>query len=295
MRSRKCCGSKIVLPTERSKPVRDPWKYAYLITGEKKVGKTTFAIEGEDTEELVLQFDKPQLATEIREQVIKTWNESVKYIKALEERAEAGTFPYNRVVIDGVYEWYMMCQTATCKHFGIEHPSDEGFARGWHHLRDNFTDAVNRILRLQASAECGAIFIAHAEWKEVPTRGGGKIEKLVPDLTGGCERVVNGKVDGWFVYTYDGDERVMVIRGDELTGAGHRIDGSFLTPGGEQVREIPMGNSAAEGLDNFLKAFNNKQEFATIAEFRAERRKARTKAKAEQKKPAGGTRRRRTK
>lgn len=284
---------KIVLPTERRKPSRDPWNYAYLITGEKKIGKTTFAIEGKDTEELVLQFDKPQLALEICEEVIKTWKESVGYIKVLEERAAADDFPYNRIVVDGVYEWYTMCQSSTCRHFGIDHPSEQKYAQAWHHLRDNFTDAVNRLLRLQTSAECGIVFIAHAEWKEVSTRGGGKAEKLVPDLPGGCERIVNGKVDGWFVYTYDGDDRVLVTLGDEQTGAGHRINNCFLTPGGERVREIPMGDSPSESLTNFLKAFHNKQKHTTIAEFRAEKRKARTREKANQKSSAGGARRRR--
>lgn len=283
-------GEGIVLPAARRKPVDNPWQYAYLLTGEKKIGKTTFAIEG--CEELVLQFDKPQLAYEIREEVIKSWKHFERMLKALEARAEKGDFPYERIVVDGVAESYAMCQVNTCLHFGVDHPSEEGYARGWHHLRDTYTSAVNRLLRLQLSANCGVIFISHAEWKEKSVRGGGKMEKLVPDMPPTCEEIVNGKVDGWFVYDYDGKDRVLVVRGDQTVGAGHRIDGHFLTPEKERVREIPMGNSPKEALENFMKAFNNEQELCTIEEYKAIEREKRTKKKLTTKRE-GGVRRKR--
>ena len=263
-RQKKAGGFK--LPTEKRAKISNPWQFAYLITGEKKIGKTSFAIEG--CNEPVLQFDKPQLAYDICEVMLKTWRESMDALKELEARAESGDFPYDRVIIDGVGEWYSMCQTATCKHFGIDHPSEEGYAKGWHHLRDNFTDAVNRLLRLQHTASCGIVFIAHAEWREVNIRGGGKVDKLVPNLGSRCEEIVNGKVDGWFCYDYVGENRVLVVRGDQTTGAGHRIDGRFQTTDDRQVVEIPMGNSAHEAMENFVKGFNNKLEYATYKEMR---------------------------
>ena len=67
-------GDTLTLPTERRVPVNNPWEYAYLLTGEKKIGKTTFAIEGGDV--LVLQFDKPQIAYEIIEVCPNNWKES---------------------------------------------------------------------------------------------------------------------------------------------------------------------------------------------------------------------------
>lgn len=257
---------KSALPTERSEPVADQWAYAYLMTGEKKIGKTTFAIEG--AEELVLQFDKPQIAYSLREVMIRDWAEFKSALAGLEAAAEAGKLPYNRVVIDGAGEWYQMCQKATCRKFGVDHPSEEGYARAWHWLRDEFTDAVNRLLRLQRSAGCGMIFIAHSEWKEKTTRGGVKVERLVPNLPPRCEEILNGKCDAWFTWDYSGDDRIMVVLGDEVTGAGHRIDGHFMTPDGRRVREIHMGGSSAEALRNFTAAFENRQPWATIKEMR---------------------------
>lgn len=252
------------LPTGRRKPVTDPWMYSYLITGEKKIGKTSFALEG--CEEFVIQFDKPNLAYRIREECPKVWKEVERIVKALEDASNEGSFPYQRIIIDGVGEAYAMCQAAVCKYFQVEHPSEVGYARGWHKLRDDFTDFINRLLRLQSTANCGAMFIAHAEWKEVNVRGGGKIEKLVPNLAGKCEEIVNGKVDAWFIYDYIGKRRVLVTQGDMETGAGHRIDGHFLTESGEKIVEIDMGSSPKDAMDNFLSAFHNKQKYSTIEE-----------------------------
>lgn len=276
-------SDKMVLPTGRSKPSADPWSYAYLMTGEKKIGKTKFAIEG--CEEMVFQFDKPQLAYEIREVVIKSWKQFKQGLEALEDKAaeDPGEFPYQRIVIDGAGEWYQMCQQWVCQKFGVEHPSEEGYARAWHKLRDEFTDSVNRLLRLQRNVGCGIIFIAHSEWKEKNTRDGEKIERLVPNLPPRAEEILNGKCDAWFTWDYSGDRRIMVVQGDEVTGAGHRIDGHFLTRDGRRVREIDMGNSSEEALANFMRAFNNEATHATIKEARQAAKGAPVAAK-----PSGG-------
>lgn len=257
------------LPTGRRDPVADPWAYAFLITGQKKIGKTSFAIQG--CEEFVLQFDKPQLSYSIREEGIESWNKFIKILKALEaaaeECADEGTdFPYQRIVIDGAGEWYTMLQTKVCKDFGVDHPSEVGYARAWHALRDQFIDAVNRLMRLQITAQCGLVFICHCEWKEVKTKDGRKIDKLVPNLSGRCEEILGGKVDGWFVYDYYGSARSLILQGSETIGAGHRIDGHFLTSDGRRIEEIHMGNSAKAALKNFLSAFRNEQTYANCRE-----------------------------
>lgn len=257
----------LVLPTEPSAHIADPWAYAYLLTGEKKIGKTKFATTGVDA--LVLQFDKPQIAYQLMEVLCSSWAIFKKALAAIEEKAkDPETFPWDRVVVDGAGEWFTMCQLFTCKHFGVEHPSEEGYARAWHYLRDEFTSAVNRLMRLQATAQCGLIFIAHSEWKTKKTRGGGEVERIVPNLPPRCEEILNGKCDGWFMMDYMGEDRVMVLQGDEYTGAGHRIDGHFMTPSGERVREVPMGGSSEEAVANFVAAFQNKQLHATARELR---------------------------
>lgn len=258
-------SGKSVITMDRRTPVADPWAYAYLITGEKKIGKTAFAIEG--VEEYVLQCDKPQLAYDIREDIVTKWTQAVQIVNQLLDMAARDDMPFQRIVVDGAGELYAMCQTAACAHFGVEHPSEVGYARCWHKIRDDFTSLVNKLLRLQRMCNCGLVFIAHAEWKEKVTRDRQKIERFVPNLPAKCEEILNGKCDAWFTWDYVGKDRVMLIQGDELVAAGHRIDGHFLTTDGRRVREIHMGRSPKEARANFEAAFRNEQEHATMKEF----------------------------
>ena len=276
-RKRKRKGVKtsagFMLPTERRVPVDDPWRYAYLITGEKKIGKTTFAVEG--CEEFMIQFDKAQIAYPVRETCPKTWHDFEQVLKALETAAASGDFPYTRVIVDGVGEWYQVCLESVLGP-GMKDPGDaDDFGKTWRALATKFTKAVNRLLALQIDADCGLMFIAHSEWKEVKTRSG-KIQCLKPNLTARCDEILNGKVDAWFQYDYVDEARVLVIQGSQTIAAGHRIDGHFRTPDGERVREIPMGNSPKEALKAFLKAFANKQEHPSYDGYIRDRRKDRT-------------------
>ncbi len=269
------------LPTTRRLPVNSLDAYAYLLVGEKKIGKTSFSIAGNDVEEFVLQFDKPQLAYNIRETVIEDWNHFMRVLKSLEAAAEdARTFPYTRIVIDGAGEWYSMCQTWACKKLGIDHPSDVGYAKGWHLLRDTFSRAVTRLLALQESVLCGMIFIAHCEWREIRNEGG---EKLVSNLPTRCDEILNGKCDGWFLYHYKGEDHILTIRGSEDVECGHRIDGHFQTTDGRQVREIIMGKSASEARTAFVRAFNNDQTYTTLKEVKPKKDKLKKKKKLKKK------------
>lgn len=89
---------------------------------------------------------------------------------------------------------------------------------------------------------------------------------MAPDFPKQADSVLTGLMDITGAYTYDGNERVLVVSGDETIIAGHRIDGHFLTPKGRHVVEIPMGDSPAEAYANFLNAFENKQPFRTLKE-----------------------------
>lgn len=276
---------KLVLPTTRSIPVQDPWRYAYHVCGERKIGKTSLAIEG--SEEIVFQMDKPQLGFSVREIMVRCWSDRmgktagfIQGIDALEAlyaergpyKADGTGFPYNRIVVDGVAELYAMVTKWACKTHGITHPSEnENWGATWTLIRETFLEAVNRLMHLQGVAECGLFFISHTEWRERKVKGGSSIMKLESDLPSRCEKIINGKVDAWLVYDYVGDNRVLYTLGSQEIGAGHRIDGHFRTPSGERIIEIYMGNAdtdAAFSLSQFLKAFNNEYPFRTMKEFK---------------------------
>lgn len=252
----KAAAIAVSLPTKPSAASDDMSEYHFLIHGEKKIGKTTFTTVEEGV--FLLTFDPKQKALEIMQEHCPNWETFEAYLKALEAAAAAGKYPYKRVVIDGADIWYARCQDWACRQLGIKHPSEEDWGKGWDKLKVTFANAVDRLLALPG----GVWFISHSQWKEIETRQKGvKVTKLVPNLRSGGEEILVGRVDGWFAYDYKEDERILIVKGDERTGAGHRVRGHFQTPDGRAVIEIPMGNDEFVAWTNFKAAFNNKQPF----------------------------------
>lgn len=271
-------GINVSLPMKPSVPVADLSAYSVLIHGEKKIGKTTLTtVEGDV---FLLTFDPPQRAYAVKQRHCPDWKHFIAYLDLLEQKARDDDYPYKRVVVDGADIWYRRCQDYICKKLVIDHPSEEKWGKGWDLLKSTFAKAVDRLLALPG----GCWFISHSEWQEVETRRGDKVQKLNPLIKAGGQDILVGRVDAWFAYDYVGEERVLVVRGDEVTGAGHRIKGHFETPAGKAVREIPMGETEEEAWANFLKAFNNEQEFVSVkqrdrlAEGGSDKKKAKKKA-----------------
>lgn len=243
------------LPMEMEEAGGDLDDFAVLIHGEKKIGKTSLSLQTDDPDKkvLCLQFDPPQIAYRRMEIVCPSMNTFMRALKALEQKAADGEFPYARIVVDRADTWFKYAEKLACQNLAIEHPSEETWGKGWAEVRKIFTEAVDRILRLP----CGKWFLCHSDWKEVETRTEKKIQRLLPNLSGTADEILNGKVDAWFAYTYDEKKRVLVLQGDERTGAGHRINGHFLQKDGSPLESISMGNSEQEGYSNLVAAFNN--------------------------------------
>jgi hypothetical protein len=258
--ARPAAGPTLTLPETPDEPIHDINAYSFLFHGEKKIGKTTLLMEEPGV--FLLTFDPKQKSLGIMQRYCPNWATFEGYLKLLESRR--ANYPYTRVVIDGIDIWYRACQNGVCKELGIKHPSEEGWGKAWDMLKERFANAVDRLLALPG----GCWFISHSDWREIKTRSGEKVTKLVPLVKAGGEEILVGRVDGWFAYVYDGPERVLIIRGDESTGAGHRIRGHFETPDGRQVVEVPMGNSETEAWANLQRAFRNEQPFITVAETR---------------------------
>jgi len=250
----------IELPFEYEEPGGEFDDFSVLLHGEKKIGKTSLALQTDDPDDkvLLIQFDPPQTAYRRMEVVCPNFARFRKVLKKLERLAKKGPgkFPYRRVVIDRADTWYRYGLMYACEKLGIDDPGDLGYGKGWNAVRKEFTNAADRFLRLP----CGKWFLCHSEWADVENRHGDEIRRLVPNLPGQPEEILNGKVDAWFAYAYEGRRRVIIVQGDERVGAGHRINGHFLTPEDEPVRVIPAGRSEKEAFKNLLAAFNNEQE-----------------------------------
>lgn len=279
-------GYDVSIPDSVRVPNADPWKFAYHITGEKKIGKTTFCIASAENpkDAFVWQFDKPNIGYPIREKIFDNWRHVTEHLTAVEAAFKSsGTLPFNRLVIDDVGAMYNMCQDRVCKIENIKHPSDLEWGKGWAAVRKEFESVIMRLLRLQDAAEIGLIFLSHCEWRDIRKKGQKQAEmKLMANLPSQCEKLINGKVDGWFAYDYYGDDRFLTVRGDESVGAGERMNAPghkshFFTPDGRAVRHVYMGRSAEEGVANFLAAYNNEQNYVTMKERRESRRSKTTK------------------
>ncbi len=265
---------ELELPTDLSEISDEFEEYTVFVHGEKKIGKTTLAMASAE-KTFLLTFDPLQKSYALLQRHCPSWKHLKEYISLLEKAAAKGKYPYQRIVVDGADIMHKRCQKHACKMLGINHPSEEDWGKGWDAVNTEFADLIDRILALPG----GKWFISHSTWKEVETRRGKKIEKLVPLMGARAEELLVGKLDAWFAYDYNESDRVLVVRGDERVAAGSRIKGHFLTPGGRSVKEVPMGDSEEEAWENLIAAFENRQKFITLEEREEQAEKAKKKSK----------------
>lgn len=236
----------VSLPSEASIPSNKLGDYSILLYGEKKIGKTSLASKFKDAFFFMLEPGAKALA--IYQRPVTSWAEFKKYIALLQSDKKFGT-----VVIDTIDIAYKLCHLYVCQKLVIQHPSDEEWGKGWEAIRDEFTGEVNKLLALNK----GVIFISHAAEKEITTRIGDKYHKIAPTMSNQARDVLEGIVDIWAYYCYDGKQRVLMVEGDDHIGAGHRLERRFKYTDGTAIKEIPMGTNANEAFKLFLEAFNN--------------------------------------
>jgi hypothetical protein len=224
-------------------------EYSLLLFGEKKIGKTSFAAQFPDA--MFLMFEPGGKALRIYQALVSDWPTFVAYVDELEE--SDGRF--TTVVLDTVDLAYDRCFSHVCSELGIDHPNDErDYGKTWGVIENEFIKQLSRLLNMVG----GTVFLSHDQLREVTHRDGTQYDRLGPSMPKQASRFLEGVVDIWAYYGYWGRERRILIRGDELIGAGCRLEENFRTLSGEPVVTIPGGASAKEAYQNFTKAFRNK-------------------------------------
>lgn len=244
MRRRKSVSKtkqRLTLPSELSTPSKKLEDYSMLLFGEKKIGKTSLAAQFGDA--FFMMFEPGGRALSIAQEPIHNWSDAKGYLKLLKKDKR-----FRTVVVDTADLAFKRCQRYVVNKLGVEHPADEEWGKGWESLRDEFTTWVMELLMLPK----GVIFISHATEKEIRKRSGVKFHRTMPTMAGQASDILEGVIDIWAYYHYEGKRRVLTVKGDEHTGAGHRVKGHFVG-----IRDIPMGRSAEEAYENFMKAWNN--------------------------------------
>lgn len=229
------------LPTEKSAVKGSLQDYVILMYGEKKIGKTTFAARFPNA--IFLMFEPGGKSLALYQEQMESWTKFVKYVTLLE--SSAGD-EYSTIIIDTVDIAYDMCFDYMCKKMAITHPTDENdYGKSWGLIEKEFKFQMNKLLNLGK----GVIFISHAKEQEIKTRLQGTFTRVVPTVPTQAARYFTGTADILAYYGYYGDDRYLVIKGNDNIQAGCRLEHNFLLK--EPQLEITTENVIPDEYVNF--------------------------------------------
>lgn len=243
------------LNTDIHVPSDSFWDYSRLLWGEKKIGKTSLCAHVPNT---CFLFTEPGWRNlPIAPNLIESYQMYLGFLDQLEDDANSSKPKYSHVVVDVADKLYDYALRYACKEvLHIQHPGKEDdFGGSWAEVKKIFEDGVSRLLKMNK----GITFIAHAKVKTFTKRDGTQFDRLSPDLSSQAFDVLNAECDCIFYYGYVGEERRMVIRGDDFIECGCGLDNKFITPKNKkQIKSISMGSSAEEAFKNLQLGYDNK-------------------------------------
>lgn len=243
---------EVTLPTEKSVPSEFLQDFSILIYGNKKIGKTSLLSMFPNTFFMFCEPGGKGLSVYARP--VRNWLEFKAYVDLIVKDKR-----FKTVVVDTVDYAYDYCMDYICEKLVIDHPSDLDWGKGWKAVKKEFISVISKL----EHAGKGIVYISHAREEEIQKKGGNKFHRTSNTMPGQAKEVMESLTDIWVYYTYDGEKRVIVLKGDDFIDAGHRDLGEtdrFLYKDGSRIRKIPMGDSKEEAYENFMKAFNNQLE-----------------------------------
>lgn len=238
-----------LLPEDYSEPIEDVSNAIFLIHGERKIGKTSLASKFPGA--LSIMFEPGGRGLRLQKIDVTSWK---MFTSAVNQVIVSDRFPL--VILDTIDKAYEMCLDHVCQEEGVDYPSDGAYGQVWKHIEKEINEQVDKLVK----SGRGVMFISHTEVRPIQNRHGVVYDKMMPSAAKAARKIASSIADIIGYYCYVGDDRFLIIQGNETLEAGHRFEERFLTTSGERVVGIPMGRSAQEAYDNIVKAFNNQQE-----------------------------------
>lgn len=238
------------LPAKNSTPMQNMHDFTFLVYGEPKIGKTSFASQFDDV--FFMFFEPGGKSITARQKYIPSWRDALKVLDEL----EANPSYCKLVVIDTGFAAFERCFDYALEELKIDKPSDGDWGEAWKRMDKEFKNFHERIFAMGL----GFIVTAHSELVTIKKKSGLEQTKIRTMLGKQAWRFYNGIVDVIAYYEYDCDGgRQMTIRGNADLEAGCRISNHFrYADTKEMIESIPMGSSEEEAYTIFQKAFENK-------------------------------------
>ena len=175
---------EILLPDKKSEIETDFSKYMWLVYGQPKIGKSTFA--SRFPKPLFMSTEPGLKGLEVFKVDIDNWSSFCDYCLLLATKKN----DFSTIVIDTIDNLYQMCIEHVCNEFDMIHPSDKDYGKGWSFVNNEFSRVITKLSMLNY----GLVFISHDVIRDVEL-GVIKISKTMPTVGTGARKILLGLCD----------------------------------------------------------------------------------------------------
>lgn len=239
------------MPIERkiNEPPTDLSKSNILLTGRKKIGKTSLAAQWDESH--ICEFE-PGNAIHIKCSYtdVGTLKDLNDFLKEAAKTTWVKTWIFDDIAAP--YDW---CFEKICKQEGFSDPGELSHGKGWGLIKREYMSYIHKIFNLPG----GKLFTAHATQKTIKTVSKKEITTYECDYGATIRKnLEHPKLHNVWIMEYLRNERVLIIQGDEYYQAcTANLDEHFKTPDGKAIKMIPLGKTAKEGYENILACYRN--------------------------------------
>lgn len=156
-----------------------------FIANDFVVHNSTFASQFPDA--IFLATEAGLNSLEVYQAPVPSWEKMLELCKDL----ASGKHNFKTVVIDTVDNAYKLCSEFMCEKLKISHESDAKWGKGFSMVNSEFQRVITRLSHLPY----GLIMISHSKEKEIETKTGTKVRKIIPTIPNGGREIILGMVD----------------------------------------------------------------------------------------------------